>query len=631
MIRAVLLLLLFPILATAAEPADVKTTWRLLDYMAVDYRGAVQGGQVLNPDEYAEMRDFADTVRRQLEALPDHEARASLVAGAVELQNAIAARAEPADVARVARRLGEQLLAAFPVPLSPRQTPDLARGQALYTEHCAACHGSVGAGDGPLARQFDPPPVAFTEASRARERSLFALYQVVTQGLDGTAMPGFARLSDADRWALAFVVGQFAYPQAAEGEVRWTADATLRAAVPDMAALTTLTPSALAAKVGETEAPLLMAYLRRHPQAVVPSTSRVLKRAHERLDAALDAYRRGQAAQATQLAVSAYLDGFEPVEPQLAARDPVLLRAIEVQMTALRGELGAAAPVEDVEAHIRALQAKLEQAGGRLQTDADAASAFAGAFTILLREGLEALLIVVAMIAFLRKAQRTDVLRYVHGGTSAALLAGVATWAVATYLVDISGASRELTEGLASLFAAVVLLFVGIWMHGKSQAGAWQQYIKQKVGAALSQRSGWFLFVLAFVVVYREVFETILFYVALWAQGHHHAVLAGAMAAAVALAAISALLLGASRRLPIGLFFSISALLMALLAVVLTGKGVAALQEADLLSTRLLSLPRIDLLGLYPTVQGISAQLACMAVLVAGFLYNRRVALPAPA
>jgi high-affinity iron transporter len=132
---------------------------------------------------------------------------------------------------------------------------------------------------------------------------------------------------------------------------------------------------------------------------------------------------------------------------------------------------------------------------------ASTASTFLGAFTILLREGVEALLIVVAMIAFLRKADRGEMVRHVHVGWVAALAAGALTWAVATFFIGISGASRELTEGFGSLFAAVVLLSVGIWMHGKSQAGEWQRYINETLGNALSRSSGWFLFGLAFIVV----------------------------------------------------------------------------------------------------------------------------------
>ncbi|MBU0795314.1 MAG: FTR1 family protein, partial [Alphaproteobacteria bacterium] len=227
---------------------------------------------------------------------------------------------------------------------------------------------------------------------------------------------------------------------------------------------------------------------------------------------------------------------------------------------------------------------------------------------------------------FLRKAGRTEVLPYVHAGTGVALLAGIATWGAATYLINISGASRELTEGIAALFAAAVLLFVGIWMHGKSQAGAWQKYVQEQIGAALSRRSAWFLFLLAFVVVYREVFETILFYVALWSQGSGHAVIAGAATAIAALAVIAWLMLRYSRKLPIGTFFTVSAALMAILAVMLTGKGIAALQEANQMSAVLLQLPRFEWIGFYPTLQGLVAQLACTLALVAGYAYNRRQA-----
>lgn len=625
-IRFMALMLLWPLAVAAADAPDVKTTWRLLDYVAVDYRGAVANGAVKSAEEYAEMTDFAAAIHRNIEALPAGAERDALLAGATQLQGTITERADAERVATLAHDLAGQLLAVYPVALSPKQPPDLARGLQLYAEQCAGCHGADGHGDGPLARQFEPKPVAFSDVARARERSLFALYQVVTQGLDGTAMPSFAQLSDSDRWALAFTAGQFAYPQAAAGEALWKDDAALHGVLPDMDALTTLTPAALAGKLGSKRADALTAYLRRHPEAVVLSDSGALRLARNRLTASLDAYRKGDTTNALRLAVSAYLDGFEPVEPQLAAHDSALLRQVEGEMTALRSGIGAGASADQVGRQIEKLQGLLRQAEDRLGMQTSTASSFAGAFTILLREGLEALLIIVAMIAFLRKAERSEVVPYVHAGTLTALAGGVGTWGIATYLVAISGASRELTEGAASLFAAAVLLFVGIWMHGKSQAGAWQQYIQEKVSAALSRRSGWFLFVLAFVVVYREVFETILFYVALWTQGNHQAVLVGTGAAVLALTAITWALLRASKRLPIGLFFSISAIVMAILAIVLTGKGVAALQEANLLPSWLLNLPRLDLLGLYPTLQGIAAQAACVVILVAGFLYNRRFA-----
>lgn len=295
-------------------------------------------------------------------------------------------------------------------------------------------------------------------------------------------------------------------------------------------------------------------------------------------------------------------------------------------MGALRAAISRSRPLAEVEAANQQLASLFSEAEAGLAPEkASSASSFLGAFGVLLREGLEALLIVVAMIAFLRKTERTEVLGFVHGGWASALAAGVATWFVATYFIGISGASRELTEGFGSLFAAIILVTVGIWMHGKSNAESWQRYIKEKMTNALSKRSGWFLFLLAFVVVYREVFETILFYAALWAQGNGLAMLGGAAAAATLLTILAWVMLRYSTRLPITQFFSWSSILIAILAVVLAGKGIAGLQEAGILGVAPLSgVPRIQMLGLFPTTETVLAQLAALAVLGLGFWLNTR-------
>jgi high-affinity iron transporter len=625
-------LLLFPLLLRAAGPADAQTVWRLLDYVAVDYPHAVQGGTVIATSEYAEMQDFAGTVQREISTLPPSRAQTTLVVGAEALQTAIASKADGTVVAKLARQLATDLLKAYPVPLAPSAPPDLARGASLYATQCAGCHGATGHGDGPLAAQLTPPPVNFTNVERASERSLFGLYQVVTQGLDGTSMPGFASLPESDRWALAFTVGQFAFPasQSDTGKALWESKQPFRAALPSLEALVSQRPAELAARTDEATASALTAYLRRHPEAVLPTRTQSLQIVRAHLNEAVAAYRQGNRESAARLAVAAYLDGFEPLEPVLAIKAPDLMRTIETAMTGLRGQIASGVEPQQIEQAVAGIERNLALAETAIDTQSSSAgSAFAGAFAVLLREGVEALLVVVGILAFLRKAGRAEAIRYVHGGTLVALLGGVATWAAATYLVTISGASREVIEGASGLFAAAVLVFIGIWMHGKSQAGAWQRYVRDKIGAALSQQSLWGLFVLSFVVVYREVFETILFYVALWSEGNGHAVIAGALAASLSLAVIAWLLLRYSKRLPLAQFFSLSALLMAVLAVVLTGKGVAGLQEANLLSSRLIDLPRIDLLGFYPTVQGVSAQGLCALVLVIGFLWNRHGSGPA--
>jgi len=623
---AVALLVAAQLPATAVAqdaPPSAAVAWRLLDYIAVDYPGAVSDGRIVSEAEYAEMREFSASVRSRIAALPASSAKPQLLAEANALVGSVDHRAEPADVARRARTLAADLLKAYPVPLAPQQAPNLIRGAALYAEQCASCHGAVGRGDGPNAKGLDPPPIAFTDVARANERSLFGLYQVIGQGLDGTAMPSFAHLSSDDRWALAYYVGTFAYSREAEraGEQAWRAGSQLHAVVPDLQVLTQTTPAALAARVGEPQATQIMAYLRRHPEAVAPKSNGGLDVARRKLAESLNAYEAGDRKRAEELALSAYLDGFEPVEPLLRARDGALMARVEASMGELRASLARGAPSAEVAAQVRGLDGLFDEAARALAPEqASAASSFLGAFTILLREGVEALLIVIAMIAFLRKAERHDVLPYVHGGWIAALLAGGLTWAAATYLISISGASRELTEGFGSLVSAVVLISVGVWMHGKAQAGAWQAYIRDKLSAALSKRSAWFLFLLAFVVVYREVFETILFYAALWSQGGQLAMVSGAGLAVICLAVIAWALLSYSKRLPIAQFFSYSSILIAVLAVVLAGKGVAGLQEAGMLDVRpLAALPRIEVLGVFPTWEGLLAQLLTLTVVVVGF------------
>ena len=624
---AALAALLIPA-AAFAEPGDVQTAWRLLDYMAVDYGGAVANGRIKSASEYAEMNEFAASVSTRLQGLPAKPERQALIQRAANLQAVIAEKGSTEQVATLAHGLAADLLRAYPVPLAPDKAPNLVSGHALFQQSCASCHGMTGNGRGPDAAKLATPPIAFTDAERARQRSVFALYQVVTQGIDGTAMQSFADLPNDQRWAVAFRAGSFAFTdaQAREGERLWKSDPTLRRRIPDLKTLVALTPAALGAAIGDAKADAVLAFLRRHPEQVMQQAPGSLAVARAKLAESVAAARRGDARMAKELALSAYLDGFEPIEPTLTARDATLMGRIEGAMGEFRAAIDRGASPDDLAEKVTVLGGFFDDAEAALAPDAATeASTFLGAFTILLREGLEALLIVVAMIAFLRKADRGEALRYVHGGWVSAIIAGGITWAVATYAIGISGASRELTEGFGSLFAAVVLLSVGIWMHGKAQADQWQRYIREKMSRALSGGSGWFLFGLAFVVVYREVFETILFYAALSAQGDNGMLLAGAGSAIGLLSLIAWAMLRYSRKLPIAQFFRYSSWLMAVLTVVLAGKGVAALQEAGLINIApLADVPRLSMLGVFPTWQSVLAQLLMAVAIAVGFAWNGR-------
>jgi High-affinity Fe2+/Pb2+ permease len=200
--------------------------------------------------------------------------------------------------------------------------------------------------------------------------------------------------------------------------------------------------------LGAERARTIVGYLRAHPDVLQQQALAGIPLARARLAASLTAYRAGAKTQATQLALSAYLDGVEPVEPQLNARDAALRAQLETAMGAYRTALTSSTSVESVSKQADEVDGLLARAQ-EVTNDAagDAAATSWVLLRILVREGLEALLVVVALLAFLRKAARPEALRYVHAGWSLALVAGGITWAIASYAISISGAGRELTEG----------------------------------------------------------------------------------------------------------------------------------------------------------------------------------------
>jgi len=618
-----------PAQAGAAPAEEARRLVHMLDYIAVDYPATVRDGRVVDEGEYAEQVEFAGVVQASIRRLAAGADAAGLVADAQALRAAIEARAPPERVAALSRSLRGALVRAFQVRLAPRSAPDLAGASRLYAEQCASCHGPDGRGDGPAARGLDPAPTDFTDRARAEVRSVFGLYNTITLGVADTAMRGFATLPDRERWALAFHVGSLAFTEAerARGRALWTSDPAWRERFPDLAAVSAAVPAEVAEHHG-ADGVAVLAYLRAHPEALGGGGADPFTLAGERLDESLALYRKGDAAAAYQAALSAYLDGFELAEARVAAARPELRSGVERAMLAYREALRRHAPVEEVARLHAEARARLEAARAAVEESGlDGPVAFASALIILLREGLEAILILAVIGATLVKAGRRDALPWLHAGWIAALALGAATWAVSAYMVSISGAGRELTEGVTALLAAGVLLYVGFWLHGKTHADRWQRFLKEKIHDALHGGALWALAFTAFLAVYREVFETILFYQALWLQAGPAAVgyLWGGIATAVALLAVLTwLILRYSLRLPLRLFFNVNAALLFALAVMFTGHGIAALQEAGRLPARTLPLPEIDILGIYPTVETLAAQAAVLLLGAAWLLWERR-------
>lgn len=604
----------------------VPQAWQMLDYLATDYASAVENGEVIDEFEYLEMQEFSETISNYFDVLPEHAIKAELILQGKALQQLVEAKAANTEVNKKAHELADLLVEAYPIPTAPVVTPDLELGAQLYQQHCASCHGVNGAADGPLSAELDPPAIAFNDVERANQRSPLSLFQTITHGLEGTSMVAYEKTLSADeRWALAYFSGVLAYMDKLEaGSELWDASDLARAQISNLTELSRARVEQFTSVMGDQEAEQLIGFLRANPEELDEALSGIAL-ARGRLKASINAYQDGDSKNAVSLALSSYLDGVEPVEPILNAKSNALRIQIELAMGVYRTGLSQGIAVNEAVIQAKEIDSLLVQAQEVIGAGSyDATTVFLGAFTVLLREGLEALLIVVAVMAFLSKAGRRETMPYVHAGWITALFAGALTWFVARYFINISGASRELTEGFSALFASVMLLSVGLWMHQKSVGNRWQEYIKAKMSNALSKKSAWFLFILVFVSVYREVFETILFYAALWTEGLGLWFIAGMLSAVALLAVIAWFLIRTSRQLPIATFFSASSALIAVLAVVLAGKGISALQEAGWVAVSLAPTPHVELLGMFPTWQTVSAQLVVLAVIIIGYFYNKR-------
>ena len=254
------------------------------------------------------------------------------------------------------------------------------------------------------------------------------------------------------------------------------------------------------------------------------------------------------------------------------------------------------------------------------------------AFLILIREGLEALLVVAAVIAYLIKSGNKRFAKWIYLGVLAGLAGSGLIAVLFTFLFGGSGPIQEISEGVCALIAMLMLLWTSNWMLNKSSVEAWNRYIRTKTETAVTsaQRKadagesvGFGMIVslamLSFLAVFREGAETVIFYESIYSMSQDaHGMWIGGIAAAVVLLVIFLILRFTSAKIPIGPFFLVTSILMAVLVVIFAGGGIHALIEGDLIDGHYLSsVPTNDWIGLYPYVECLAAQaIAAIAVIV---------------
>jgi high-affinity iron transporter len=616
-----LLILLMPAAhADEASDREVQSILHMLDYLSVDYGGSVLLGKILNESEYQEQAEFAAQSVKLISRLPEHPLLADMIKDAQKLASRVGDKAPAEEISTTAQELRRNIIVAYNIPVSPRQVPDSQRAVVLYQQLCVKCHGAEGYGNGPASETLNPKPANFHDAVRMGKRSVFGLYNTISLGVAGTAMPEFPQVSDNERWALAFLASNFHnLPERLDLGRRLWEKRDFHGAIPNLVALTTLTANEVSINYGDNTR-AVFEYLRAEPNALITTRHATLIFATEQLDHAMARYRAGDKSEAQRFAIAAYLEGFEPMEISLVNLNAQLRLDIEREMMAIRKLIYDGAPAAALAIKVENAKEMLRQADELLREGKlTITGAFISSLFVLLREGLEAILVLAAVIAFVVKSGQRSALVYIHAGWGGALMLGILTWMAATWLVDISGAGREITSGVTALIASAMLIYVGFWLHDKTHARAWQKFLNDKVGAALEKKTVWALALIAFFAVYRELFETVLFYQALWTQTTQDtrtALLSGMLTAGLTLFAVGWGLFRFGIRLPLGAFFSATSILLAIMAVIFAGQGVASLQEAGIVEISPVNFVSLPMLGVLPTTETLMTQVAVIGILI---------------
>ena len=433
-------------------------------------------------------------------------------------------------------------------------------------------------------------------------------YRRISFGTVGTAMPAFeGRLPAEDRWAAAVYASVLRLPAPA-GEVP--------PALRNFATTGRMSDDQLVAALGlrDASAPGALAQAAAvrtfQPDASGAATGQVFDRVRSQIDSAYTLARAGSPA-ATARAVDAYMT-FEQVERTVRAKDPALASELEESFATLRARASGGATPTELNAIRSQLGVSLEKAERTIGNDLSPVNLFFQSFIILLREGLEAILIVGALMTFLTKMGAGHRKRDINIGVGTAIGASLLTALALETIFVLSPAKREALEGGTMLVATVVLFYVSYWLLSKMEVVKWNHFVKSKVQDALSSGSALALASAAFLAVYREGFETVLFYKALFLSGSGGGampVVGGILVGSVVLLAIYVAIHRFGVRLPLKPFFAVTSAFLYYMAFVFAGKGIAELQEGDLLPSTFASwAPRIPALGVYPTSQSLAVQ-----------------------
>jgi high-affinity iron transporter len=361
--------------------------------------------------------------------------------------------------------------------------------------------------------------------------------------------------------------------------------------------------------------------------------SGVVDHIEKTLNQSLTVYKSGDIDAAKKLVNDAYYGIYEKDGMEMTVKSTVSAKRAnltEYKFSTVKKLMINQAPDTQVKKEIDEMVAMMRkdvaQMGGGSQQH-DSWEFFWPAFLIIVREGAEAILVIGAILAYLVKSGNSQKTQIVYYYSMAAIVASFLTAIAFHSAVSLSGANQEIMEGATMLVAVVVLFSVSYWMGSKSDQHTFDHYIQGKVQNSLSRGNTLSLGAAAFLAVYREGAEVVLFYQALFndAGNDMHMIWLGFVLGCLALVVIFALVRYGSLKIPLNPFFQGTSILMACLAISFAGGGMKELQEGGVLGvTPIDGVPTVDLLGVYPTLETLLPQILLILILVCGVIYQKK-------
>ena len=357
---------------------------------------------------------------------------------------------------------------------------------------------------------------------------------------------------------------------------------------------------------------------------------KLLDQTRRSIDETLQMIEDGNAQEGLAIARDGYLTHFELVEIPLRIADNRLTIEAEAQFAVIRQDIKDGAPIDKIRDEIVTLRGLLDQAERKLTEAGVGAPALvtSQAFLILFREGFEVVLLLSVLLGYLEAARSPQLIKPILGGVALAGVATILTVLLMPSLFAILPVGREVLEAITALVSVVVLFYVSFWLIARMEHKRWMEFVRARLWSAISVGSTASLVAVGFTAVYREGFETALFYQSLltFGEGMGRWILVGIAMACVALAGVALAVFRLGRRLPVKAFMNTAVAMVMLTSVAFLGNALHTLQSAAVIDYRRTSGPRLPIFlaeatGVWPTVPSLVGQALLAMVYVSGGLY----------